>query len=58
MDERELWTTFQRTGYVVDYLNYKGIHMEKHGECIGEKDIESGSYSDRDDPVCDTDWGI
>lgn len=26
MEDKELWTTFEKTGRVVDYLNYKHLY--------------------------------
>lgn len=44
MEDKELWATFEKTGNVVDYLNYKKSN-------VGESAIESGSKSDRNDTV-------
>lgn len=51
MEDKDLWTTFEKTGSVVDYLNYKGIHAG-----TGEDKFESVSNSDRDDTVRNTNW--
>ena len=51
MADKDWWTMFEKTGSVVDYLHYKGIQ-------IGEDEIESRSYSDRDDTVGYTDWRV
>ena len=47
MEDKELWTTFERTGSVSDYLNYKGCHE-------GEKTGESDKHSNGNDSVRDT----
>lgn len=44
MEDKELWATFEKTGNVLDYLNYKNIN-------VGEIAIESGSKSDGNDSV-------
>ncbi len=36
MGDKELWTTFEKTGNVMDYLNYKGIHAEQQKNNVGE----------------------
>jgi len=54
MADKDLWTTFEKTGSVVDYLNYKGIHTENKEQKSGEGNVESGSYSDRNDTVRNT----
>ena len=54
MADKDLWTTFEKTGSIVDYLNYKGIHVESEEQRVGETDIESRSYSDRNDTVRNT----
>lgn len=52
MKEQDLWNTFEKTGSVVDYLNYKGVMEQK--DDIGEKIFESEGNSDRDDIVRNT----
>ena len=54
MEDKELWTTFEKTGGIIDYLNYKGIQIDSENQKIGENTVESGSNSDRDDTVRDT----
>ena len=63
MEDKNLWTTFEKTGSVVDYLNYKGIHTNYTGSSedfrkdyvgIGESTVESVGNSDRDDTVRNT----
>ena len=44
MTDKDWWTTFEKTGNVVDYLNYRKIN-------VGEIAIESRSKSDGDDTV-------
>lgn len=51
MADKDLWTTFERTGSVMDYLNYKGIRIEESQDKTGECTIEPGSQSDRNDSV-------
>ena len=51
MADKDLWTTFERTGSVMDYLNYKGIQIEEIKTKTGERVVEPGSQSDRNDPV-------
>lgn len=54
MEEKDLWTTFEKTGSVVDYLNYKGIHNTSDKKDIGERAFESDSNRDGNDTVRDT----
>ena len=54
MADKDLWSTFERTGSVVDYLNYKGIHTDAESEKLGEKSVESVSNRDRNDTVRNT----
>lgn len=54
MADKNLWTTFEKTGSVVDYLNYKGVHMQPEKQEMGESVVESNSNSDGDDSVRDT----
>lgn len=63
MEDKDLWTTFEKTGSVVDYLNYKGIHTDYAGSNedfrkdyvgTGESIVESSGNSDRDDTVRNT----
>lgn len=48
MRDEESWKTFEKTGSIVDYLNYKGIRD------IGEEAVESDSDRDGDDTVRNT----
>jgi len=54
MADKDLWTTFAKTGNVVDYLNYKGIHMDSNVSSVGECAVESDDNSDGNDIVRDT----
>lgn len=56
MADKNLWTTFEKTGSIVDYLNYKGIHVQSEKQEMGESAVESSSNSNRDDSVRDTYW--
>ena len=56
MIDKDLWTTFEKTGSVLDYLNYKGIYTNAKKQGMGEDAFESVSNSDRDDTVRDTYW--
>lgn len=54
MTDKDLWITFKKTGSVVDYLHYKGIHEQSETQRMGERSVESGSQSDRNDTVRNT----
>ncbi|MBP3462839.1 MAG: hypothetical protein J6J72_04495 [Tyzzerella sp.] len=54
MTDKDLWTTFEKTGSVVDYLHYKGIHEQSETQRMGETNVESGSHSDGNDIVRNT----
>lgn len=54
MTDKDLWTTFERTGSVVDYLHYRGIHKQSETQRTGEANVESGSQGDRNDTVRNT----
>lgn len=54
MTDKDWWTTFEKTGNVLDYLHYKGIHAGKEVQRTGEDKVESGSQSDRNDTVRNT----
>lgn len=56
MEDKNLWTTFEKTGSVVDYLNYKGIHTQSEKKEIGERAVESVDKSDGNDTVRNTYW--
>ena len=54
MEDKNLWTTFEKTGSIVDYLNYKGIHTESKKKEMGEIAVESVDNRDRDGAFRDT----
>ena len=54
MADKNLWITFEKTGSVVDYLNYKGINTQPEEQKIGESAVESVDNSDRNGAVRDT----
>lgn len=54
MADKNLWITFEKTGSIVDYLNYRGIQMQAERQETGESAVESVNYSNRIDTVCDT----
>ena len=54
MIDKDLWTTFEKTGSVLDYLNYKGILRDTKMQDIGERAVESVSNGDRNGIVRDT----
>ena len=56
MEDKNLWATFEKTGSIVDYLNYKGVHTETRESRTGECKVESDNHSDRNDSVRNTNW--
>jgi hypothetical protein len=54
MADEKLWTTFLKTGDVVDYLNYKGICKNSGNETVEDGALESINQSDRNDTVRNT----
>ena len=54
MEEKNLWTTFEKTGSIVDYLHYKGIREASEKQDIGERSFESDSSRNGNDSVRDT----
>lgn len=54
MEEKRLWDVFWQTGSAIDYLSYQAVKNKDQEERTGEKKVESGKKSDRDDPVCHT----
>lgn len=54
MGDKNLWITFEKTGSVVDYLNYKGVHTPSKQQEMGESAVESIDKSDRNGTVRDT----
>jgi len=51
MADKDLWTTFEKTGKINDYLNYKGIYSEQKENKVGENIVESVDKSDRNDII-------
>ena len=58
MADRDLWTIFEKSGRIEDYLSYKGIYLEDNDTCrkAEEKVIESKCNCDRNDTVYNTYW--
>jgi len=62
MDDKELWKTFEKTGRVMDYLQYKDAYggeyadyfTSRKDEEVGEETFESEGYSNRNDTVRNT----
>ena len=54
MEDKELWTTFEKTGRIVDYLNYKHLYTNGKEQTAGERTGESDSHSDGNGAVRDT----
>ena len=54
MEDKTLWTTFKKTGSIVDYLNYKGIYTQSEQQKVGERAVESIDKSDRNGAIRDT----
>ena len=59
MSDETLWTTFEKTGSIVDYLSYKGIHfhdtdLEKSE--MGDRVFEPKNNGDRNDTIRNTYW--
>ena len=62
MEDKELWTTFEKTGRIVDYLNYKHLYGGEYkdyytndkDQTVGEEAFEPDSHSDRNHTVRDT----
>lgn len=54
MADKDLWTTFEKTGSIVDYLNYKGVHVDSQKQSVGEGAVERAKQSNRNDTVRDT----
>lgn len=57
MEDKELWTTFEKSGRIVDYLNYRHLYEGEYKDYftngkeqkVGEKTVESDSHGDRND---------
>lgn len=56
MADKNLWITFEKTGSIVDYLNYKGIQIQPEKQEMGESTVESIDNSNGNDTVRDTYW--
>ena len=54
MADKDLWTTFTKTGNVVDYLNYKGVPSDSDQGKLGEDTVESDNNCNRNDTVRNT----
>ncbi len=57
MEDKELWTTFEKTGRIVDYLNYKHLYGGEYKDYYTndkENAFEPDSHSDRNDTIRDT----
>ena len=54
MTDKDLWTAFEKTGSVVDYLHYRGIYEQSETQRMGETNVESRSHSDGNDTVHNT----
>ena len=62
MVDIELWSSFEKTGRIVDYLKYKHLYEGEYKDyytngkeqAVGEKQGESDSHSDRNGAVRDT----
>ncbi len=62
MANSDLWTMFEKTGSVLDYLSYKGIHTDQKEQMksreVGERSFESDGNCDRNGTVRDAYWRI
>lgn len=66
MNDKELWKTFEKTGRVMDYLQYKDAYGGEYGDYFtsdvdeeaGEETFESEGYSNGNDTVRSTYRGI
>lgn len=62
MDDKQLWTTFEKTGRVVDYLEYRNAFSDEYDDyftsakeqTVGEEAVESENHSNRNDTVRST----
>ena len=54
MEDKDFWATFERTGSIMDYLNYKSSCGSFETLEVGENTVESINYRDRDDTVGNT----
>ncbi len=55
--EDKNWQQFQKTGYVIDYLAYRGVYAEEMTEAKGNKD-ERDDSGHRNGAVGDAHWRI
>ena len=65
MKEKELWATFEKTGRIIDYLQYKELYggpykdyFTSDKKVVGEEAVEADSNGDRNDTVRSTYRGI
>lgn len=65
MKDKDLWTTFEKTGRISDYLQYKNAYDSEYGDYFtsdkneaGEEKFESDSNCNRHDTVRSTYRGI
>lgn len=65
MKDEDLWTTFEKTGRISDYLQYKNVYGEEFEDYftsdkdqVGEEKFESDSNPNRHDTVRSTYRGI
>ena len=58
MEDKGLWKAFEKTGSVVDYLSYKGVHQDAASEhvVVGEKKVEPKDNSNGAGVIRDTYW--
>ena len=59
MNDKNLWTTFEKTGRVVDYLEYRNAFSDEYDDyftsdkeqTVGEEVFESENHSNGNDTV-------
>ena len=56
MEDKGLWKAFEKTGSVVDYLSYKGVHQSAVVDdiVVGEKKVEPKNNSNGASVIRDT----
>lgn len=62
MEDKDLWTTFEKTGRIEDYLHYRSLYGGEYkdyytsdkNEAVGEETFESEDNGDRNDTVRST----
>lgn len=57
MSDDTLWKNFEKTGDIVDYLSYKGIHFHDAplGKTeMGDRVFEPKNHGDRNDTIRNT----